>query len=368
MYYKQLGKTGKEISAISFGSMRFLPKDYKEGPEKCAEILLRAQELGINLFDTAPEYCHDQSEKIVGHAIKQMKVKPYVSTKGGFRQAVTAEETLEAVKKSRDRLCVDKITFYHMWCIKTVDEYKKMTAPGGIYEGLLRAKQDGLIEHICCSAHMDSEGVKVIAADGLVESVILGYNALNFAWRREGIKACHDAGMGVLTMNPLGGGLIPKYADAFSFLKNAPDESIVHAALRFLLGQKEVTAALPGPSSIAELEDCVAAADREYETSEAVFETYAKHLKEDLNTLCTSCGYCMECPVDLPIVEFLASYNHYLLTGSMKGMDGYLEGMWNLSPAVAGTCIRCGHCETLCTQKLPIMDRLAEFAALVAEK
>ena len=55
MYYNPLGKTGKEVSAISLGGMRYIPEDYKDGPEKCAEIVLRAMELGINLFDTRSE-------------------------------------------------------------------------------------------------------------------------------------------------------------------------------------------------------------------------------------------------------------------------------------------------------------------------
>ena len=364
MYYKELGNTGKKVSAVSFGAMRFLPEDYKDGPQKCADIVLRAQELGVNLFDTAPGYCDDVSEDVLGHAFKQMKNRPYVSTKCGFRQAKTAAEAYVAVQKSIERLHVDKITFYHMWCLRTSADYQKMIAPGGIYEGILRAKQDGLIEHICCSVHLEGEGVKQIVADGLVEAVILGYNALNFAFRRAGVKACHDAGLGVITMNPLGGGLIPRTGDAFSFLKQTPDESVVHAALRFLLGQKEVSCVLPGPSSIAELEECLAAADRAYTFDESFLKAHAEQLKTELNSLCTSCGYCDECPVGIPIVKFLSTYNYYLLDGDLADLSPLIRANWEIAPSVAAKCTRCGLCESLCTQKLPIIQRLAEIGAL----
>jgi len=364
MYYRPLGKTGKNVSVISLGGMRYRPEDYKDGPEKCAEIVLRAVELGVNLFDTAPRYCDGQSEVILGHALKQLKEKPYVSTKCALWMADTATGAYDAVQKSIERIGVDKIDFYHMWCIQSMDDYQQMIAPGGLYEGLLRAKEDGLIEHICCSVHADGAGIKQIIKDGLIESVILGYNALNFAFRREGVIACHEADIGVMAMNPLGGGMIPQYGDAFSFLKETPDETIVQAALRFLLGQKEITCTLPGPADIAELEACVSAADREREMGEAVFETVAAHLKENLNTLCTSCGYCEPCPMGVPIVKMLSTYNKSLLTGNLSDISTSLAGKWCLSPADAAKCTACGLCETRCTQKLPIIERLDEIAAL----
>ncbi len=69
-----------------------------------AEIVLRARELGVNYFDTAPGYCDDQSEIIVGHAIAQMKEKPYVSTKCGLWNETTAEGAYRRIQKSLKRI------------------------------------------------------------------------------------------------------------------------------------------------------------------------------------------------------------------------------------------------------------------------
>jgi predicted aldo/keto reductase-like oxidoreductase len=259
---------------------------------------------------------------------------------------------------------VDKITVYNLWCIKSLDEYRQMIAPGGIYDGILKAKEEGLIEHICCSTHVDSKGLAEIVADGRVESVTLGYNALNFAYRREGVKACHDAGLGVIIMNPLGGGMIPRHAEKFSFLKSSPDESIVKAALRFLIGQKEVSAALPGPSSIAELEECVAAADREYTVTEEMLAALSGKLNSELNTLCTGCAYCDGCPEGIPVPKMMDSYNAYLLEKSYDGVRDALKYMWSISADLAAKCTGCGKCEALCTQKLPIVERLVEISGI----
>jgi len=97
---------------------------------------------------------------------------------------------------------------------------------------------------------------------------------------------------------------------------------------------------------------------------EAVFETVAAHLKENLNTLCTSCGYCEPCPMGVPIVKMLSTYNKSLLTGNLSDISTSLAGKWCLSPADAAKCTACGLCETRCTQKLPIIERLDEIAAL----
>ena len=364
MLYRPLGNTGKEISAISFGGMRFKPEEYKKDHQICANIVLRAHELGINHIDSAPDYCDNQSEEIIGRAMKQIRGKrPYVSSKCGLWLATTADEAYELIKQSRDKLCVDTIDFYYMWCVKNMDEYRQMIAPGGIYEGLLRAQQDGLIAHICTSAHVDGATMKEIVDDGKSESILLGYNALNFAYRRDGIKACQDANLGVIVMNPLGGGLIPDLGDQFGFLKQDPADSIVHAALRFVVGTPGVSAALPGIADIPMLEDCVAALDRGISMrTEEDFTRLGVNLKSELNTLCTSCTYCDHCPMDVPIVALVESYNQHLLGRPTQAVLDKIRNDWGKDPKDAAKCTACGLCEPLCTQKLPIIERLREIA------
>jgi len=255
-----------------------------------------------------------------------------------------------------------------------------MTAPGSIYDGLLRAKQDGLIGHICASIHTDSADLKEIADDGKAEVILLGYNALNFTHRLDGIQACHDAGVGTIIMNPLSGGLIPQLGDQFGFLKRDPKESIAHAALRFVIGTPGVSAALPGIADIPMLEDCVAALDGGVPTlTEEDFTQIGSHLKSEFNTLCTSCSYCDRCPAEVPIVPLLGSYNQYLLGGTPKDVFTiYLIGRtpedeftgeldWTKPAKDAAKCTACGLCEPLCTQKLPIVERLREIASWTVE-
>jgi len=65
MHTKEFGKTGKKVSVLGWGGMRFDPKD----EEGAIRTVHRAVELGINYFDTAPGYCEDKSETFIGKAL-----------------------------------------------------------------------------------------------------------------------------------------------------------------------------------------------------------------------------------------------------------------------------------------------------------
>ena len=362
MTYKQLGKTGKKVSAVGFGAMRFQKEEYTKDPGLCAKLVVKAVELGINYIDTAPGYCDGQSEKIVGLALAQMNEKPYISTKCGLWNANSASSARRRIEESLKDLGADKITFYNMWCLKNMDEYRQMTRKDGNFHGILKAKEEGLIEHICCTAHADGATVAEIVADGKVDVVTLGYNALNFAYRREGIKACRDKGLGVVVMNPLGGGVIPQYADKFQLLKTRPEETVAAAALQFLIGHPEISVTLPGISNLDELKECAAAADNAPLVTEERLAELTRSLSKELDALCTGCQYCEPCPSGVPIAPMMDAYNNYILSGDFQSVAGRLGMHWGLSNKDAAACTGCGACEPLCTQKLPIVKRLAEIA------
>ena len=365
MRYKTYGKTGLKVSAVGFGGMRFPEEDYAKGPEKAAELVLRAHEMGINYFDTAPGYCGEKSEGIFGCAFKQMKRDAfYVSTKCGLWNAKDAGQTRAMIEQSLTRMQVDKIDFYHIWSIKNMDEYNAYMRKGGIYEGALKAKEEGLIGHICASTHATGADIETIAKDGMVDGFLLGYNAINFAYRRQGVAAAHAEGLGVVVMNPLGGGVIPRHAERFAFIKDLlPGASLPQAALAFLIGQDAVTIALPGIANVAELTENVAAAEMARPVTDKDLDALADRLREELDALCTGCGYCDSCPAGVPIPELMDVYNEYIL-GGVNALKDRLLYHWSLKGSEGEACNGCGQCEGICTQKLPIIETLKKVAAM----
>lgn len=365
MIYKEYGNTGIKVSAIGFGGMRFLKEDYEKSFEMAAAVAIRAFELGVNYFDTAPYYCDDKSEEIMGCAFKSMpRDKFYVSTKSMISAEPTADDVLRRIDNSLKRLGLDKIDFFNMWCILNLDQYENVMKKGGPYEGAMRAKEQGLIDHIVFSTHCVGSEIEKIVDDGHFEGVTLGYNAANFGFRQQGIKAAYRKGLGVVTMNPLGGGVIPQNPELYSFLKNSPDESIAQAALRFNAGHKEITVVLAGMGTFAEVEENIKAGESFAPIEDADIEKMSANLKQYMNSLCTGCQYCLGCPVDIEIPKFMDAYNKFLIENKSDAALYHMRDHWHVEQKDAEKCIACGACESQCTQKLPIIERLKEIAQM----
>ncbi|MCP4711884.1 MAG: 4Fe-4S dicluster domain-containing protein [Planctomycetes bacterium] len=368
MITKVFGKTGKNVSAVGFGGMQF---DTKQSKEKNAELLLYAFEKGINYFDTAPRYCRDHSEDIFGIGLKQMardREKWYVSTKGMPDENATGAATRASVEGQLKRLNVEKIDFYYVWCIRKMDHYRMAMQVGGQYEELRRCQEEGLIDHIVLSTHLRGDQICGILAEQKVEGVLMGINILNFPYRWEGVQAAHRMGYGVVAMNPLAGGLIPRHEKELAFLGNE-GESPTEAALRFCISCPEITITLNGFTTREHIDMACRAAERSEPYGEADLERIKAHLSENMNKLCTGCGYCLkDCPVQIPISAYMMYYNEKLIAGKgdglmMRAMKEYLEwGTLVEREATAADCTACGACEEACTQHLNVIERLAEMA------
>jgi len=362
MIYRSYGSTGIEVSAIGFGGMRF--KNVKDA-DTCASLVQAAYDEGINYFDTAPGY--EKSEELFGLAFKQMTKtraqKPfYVSTKSSKASASEVRRDLETSLK---RMNLNYIDFYHVWYVLSLDDYKKRKTGGAIAE-FERLKDEGLVRHICVSTHMTGPDISRMLDDYPFEGVLLGYSAMNFAYREAGIEAAANSNSGVAIMNPLGGGIIPQHPERFDFVKTRPDETVVEAALRFLLNDPRITIVLVGLSSRQQLTEAIAAVDGYRPISSRAIRKIRAGLNESFNELCTSCRYCDSCPQGIAVPEMMDAYNHYVLVNTTE-MLNRLRFNWDfgLQDTNLDKCTECGLCEDACTQKLPICRRLKFMHAQV---
>ncbi|MDH4202412.1 MAG: aldo/keto reductase [Phycisphaerae bacterium] len=368
MIYNIYGKTGLRVSAVGFGGMRF---DLKQSQQANADLLRYAVDQGITYLDTAPGYCEDQSEDIFGLAISQMadqRENLYVSTKGMPEEFDTADKAIAQIDKSLTRLNTDYIDFYHVWCIRRWKEYELAMKPGGQYDGLLKCKEQGKIKHIVVSTHLRGPEVQDLVSNNEFEGVLLGVNILNFLYRWEGVQAAHKAGLGVVAMNPLAGGIIPQSEESLAFLAGE-GETPTQAALRFCISCPEITITLNGFTTKEHVDMACNVADKATPFTDADIERIRGHVTDKMDKLCTGCGYCMgRCPVDIPVSNFMQYYNEKLLMNKteeemVKQLD--FQQKWLLladRKANAADCIQCGRCEMACTQHLDIVRRLEEMA------
>lgn len=368
MKYVTYGQTRKEVSIVGFGGLRF---DLTKSDEELSYLVEYAYDKGINYFDTAPGYCDDRSENILGTAFKRMlknnKKDFYVSTKGRPTVFDTAEKAIEGVKSSIKRLGVDKIDFYHIWCLRNMDHYELAVKPGGQYEGLLKCKEEGLIDHIVFSSHQPGDQVAAVIASEKFEGVTMGLNILNYGYRRESAENASDSGIGVVAMNPLSGGTIPSHEKALQFLAET-GETATEAAIRFNLGCKDITVTLIGFNNEAEIDKACELADGIEASDKDIYKLVQQRFGDSMKSICTSCGYCRVCPKGINVPGYMLFYNEkemfHKTDAEMTEMVYGLE-YWNYTQnhkVKSSDCIECGKCEKECTQHLPIVERLKEIS------
>ena len=363
MLYRTYGRTGKRVSVLGFGGMRFKAIDDHDA---CIEMMLEAAKAGVNYFDTAPDYFGTRSETVFGKGFAELSKRgiPF------FSSTKTFQSTEAGIRRELDtqlkRLGRDSIDFYHVWCITSLANWDKRKKDG-VVSTFRRLKDEGLIGHLCASSHLIGDEIKELLMEDVFEGVLFGYSAYNFNAREKAFEAITSRDLGCVVMNPLGGGIIPQNPSLFDFLRTQPGETAVQGALRFLFSQKRISCALVGFGSKAEIAEAVSAVEGFMPVAASEITRIKGRLGESFADLCTGCQYCDSCPEGLPIPKLMDAWNHGRLYGKPGAVVDRLKWHWSLGPAEAARCTRCAHCEPLCTQHLPIMDRMAEIAGLAAK-
>ncbi len=372
MRFKEFGKTGKKVSVLGLGSMRFDP----EQESLAVQTIHRAVELGINYIDTAPDYCQDRSESFVGTALAALpderQKNLYVSTKSHYRADPTADAVLKRIESQLRKLHRDRIDFYQMWCLMDLDQFRLIMQPGGPYAGALKAKELGMISHLCCSVHASGEDIAAMVREDVFEGFTLGYNILNHTFRKEGLEAAALAGLGVVTMNPLGGGMLTRDKDRLSVLRDDAADSVVAAALRFNLAHAGITVVLSGMKNPGEVEANVQVLDRINKPDPAVIDKLLGRFESLGESFCTGCGYCLKtCPEGIQIQLLSGLWDRVRMKLPEEARRVFAlycndEDRW-LKGRRASDCTECGACETACTQKISIREYLKNLAEFLEE-
>jgi len=211
MKYKNLGRTGLQVSQICLGTMTFgAQADEKESQR----IIDTAWDAGVNFFDTADVYTDSQSEQILGKFLKNRRSQAVIATKvrgrvgpGPNDVGLSRIHIIDAVESSLRRLQTDYIDLYqvHSWDADTPLE-ETMSA----LDDLVR---QGKVRYIGCSNFtawqlMKSLWISDVNNLARFDSHQPRYNLLKREIEAELLPACAAEGVGVIPYNPLGGGLL----------------------------------------------------------------------------------------------------------------------------------------------------------------
>jgi len=261
---------------------------------------------------------------------------------------------------------IPKIHFFHVWCLRTQEQFDLAMKPGGMYDGLLKCKADGIVDHIVFSSHQPGEAIKRQLSTGKYDGVLLGCNILNFPYRWDAVEAAAKMGFGVVAMNPLAGGMIPQNESELQFLASA-GETPTQAALRFVLSCPQITVSLVGFTHKAQVDFACDIVDKAKHMSAGEIDAIRRQLGENMNQICTACGYCKGCPQGIHVASYMQWYNlQVMFNRSDEHMRKALpfESAWGLltEGARSTDCSECGRCEQQCTQHLDITKRLKKIA------
>jgi len=181
------------------------------------------------------------------------------------------------------------------------------------------------------------------------------------------IACAHEKGMGVLVMGPVAGGrLLMGDPEQLKKMLTETTTSIPDLALRYVLANPGVSAALSGMSTIKMVEENVASASHKQPLSEAEQKDINEMIQryEKLAELyCTGCEYCLPCPQGINIPKIFEAMNYHRVWGLTEHARSIYQ---NIDPN-AEACVECGQCEEKCPQNIPIIERLKESHAALRE-
>ncbi|HBP37513.1 MAG TPA: aldo/keto reductase, partial [Clostridiales bacterium] len=187
----------------------------------------------------------------------------------------------------------------------------------------------------------------------------------------EGLKYAAQKGMAVVIMEPLKGGRLAKTPPApvrEIWERAGTERTPAEWGLRWVWNHPEVATVLSGMNEWSQVEENIRIAEGALpgslsEGDLGLIDLAKIKYRELVKVPCTSCGYCLPCPVGVSIPVNFTLYNQ----ASMY--DEYVEqaDIYNKSLTAeqrASACVKCGKCETLCPQHLEIRKYLDEIAGV----
>src|SRR5512135_13370 len=168
MQYRELGRTGWKVSAISFGAWAIGGTWGNVKDEESLAALNRALDLGVNFFDTADVYGDGRSEQLLAKLRKERSEKFYIATKAGRRldphvaSGYNKKNLTVFVERSLKNLDVESIDLLQLHCPPTEVYYRPEVF--GVLDDLV---QQGKLRYYGVSVERVEEALKAIEYPGV---------------------------------------------------------------------------------------------------------------------------------------------------------------------------------------------------------
>jgi len=324
MDYRTLGRTGWEVSAVSFGAWAIGGTWGTVRDSESMAALHRAVELGVTFFDTADVYGDGRSERLLARLRRECKREILIATKAGRRldphvpEGYNRENLASFVDRSLRNLDAEALDLLQLHCPPTDVYYTPE-----VFEVLDDLVKAGKVRHYGVSVEKVEEALKAIDYPG-VQTVQIIYNMFRQRPAERLFEAAKQRRVGIIARVPLASGLLTgkftpeaqfeaddhrsfnRFGEAFDRGETfagvdfetglravealravcPPGMTLAQFALRWILSSEAVSCAIPGGKRAEQVEDNVAAADLptlSNETLAAVREIYTRLIRDQVH-------------------------------------------------------------------------------------
>ena len=355
---------------FGFGCMRLPMIGEEVDLPQFTQMVDRFLEQGFNYFDTAHGYLGGQSETALRQCLTSRYPRSsYILTDKLTGNCFKTEEDIRPLLEEQLEACgVEYFDFLlmHSQHRHNYDKFKACRA----YETAFALKAEGKVRHVGISFHDSPEMLEKILTDyPELEVVQIQFNYLDYENPNVQSRAVYEVlerhHKPVLIMEPVKGGtLVELPADAQKVFDGLQGGSNASYAVRFAAGFPQVAVVLSGMSNLEQIEDNTGfmkefqpLSEEEQEAVKKVREIYL----EQNSIACTGCRYCVDgCPRKILIPDLFHAMNMKKVFRDWDQEERYAE--LTKENGKASACIRCGQCERICPQHLPIRDLLQQVA------
>ncbi len=354
---------------FGFGCMRLPMIGDEVDKKEFNKMIDKFIEEGFNYFDTAHGYIDGKSETAIRDCLsaRYPRDKFLLANKLTSPYFDTEADVRPFFEKQLEWCGVEYFDFYLFHALNR-NSYEKHRACN-TFNIVKELKAEGKIRHIAMSFHDTPEVLdKILTENPFIEAVQLQINYLDYDDPTVQSKACYDVaekhGKPVIVMEPVkGGALVNLPSEADALFRNLGKGSNAAYAIRYAASFPSVFMVLSGMGNMDMMNDNVSTMKDFVPVNEEeldIIEKSRQIIRKARLIGCTGCEYCVAgCPQEIKIPKIFSAYNKYL--GAETTRSGAKELLPN-EGSPASECVKCGACEEICPQKLPIRDLLEKIA------
>lgn len=379
MEYRQLGRTGLNVSEIGMGCEGFVDHEgaYTEA------LVDAALQAGVNYFDLYIP--HPEIRSRLGVALRGRREKVILQAhlctvwkNGQYERTRKIEEVKHGFEELLERLETDHVEVGMLHYVDSLEDWKTV-AEGSVMEYAQALKHEGKIQHLGLSSHNPTAALAAVES-GLIDVLMFSVNPcydmqpanedcyqlwdgknyerplINMDPDREALyETCSRLGVGITVMKVFGGG------DLLNEQLSPAGKALTPCqCLHYALTRPAVATILVGAHTVEELQASIA-----YETATAQEKDYATAFagfpKISWEGHCMYCGHCAPCPKGIDVATVTKFLNLAKAQGNIP--ETVREHYAALSHA-AGECIACRACEKRCPFNVAVSGNMKEAAAL----